>query len=1159
MIGKVLFCLSAVAYSVLGPYANAIAAIKNVDIVVTHDTGPLLTTYTIQETSGKDQPAGWPFTHGMAFRRGDLPPGTHPEIRDAKTHLPLVYQWDEIATRTENGDDGSWRHAVFSVQLPAVAANGKYTIEFVRVNGSYYANGKHTLADLCAAHKLNIIFNNVANQDNSPRDSGTMTFDVCSNIGNVGRDAPQRVATGPVRDGWVVRGAPVYATTGDNDPLIYVRYYVDVYTDPSDQNSVGQVRHIANVANSWMNVKAGSAGNSGAPGPAGFANDPQMVIYSPVVRDGTTPIVDYDALFSETVADPTLPSNSVVAASTTSPGIGTKGVSIANPGTVSGIYYGTLITDTTNPGAIPAGCYIADPYVQASNYSLSCATGAGTRGNGVQAGDNLKFDTYFVQLNNPYSDPHSGDGQDGYFRSSKSVGTHLYYGGSCFQYSTLGTPPSGMTSGNIYYPYPTLYNQQSVAGDRFQLTTSPDLASLRPPYLVLPTTLGSGTQHLDYRICHRKFATWFTADPDGKSLWTGSPSSEPFEMTLDQDSSFQGQRLYWEQTGTVPPLNLSNANFWATQFPFDGVAIDWPYAIGTYYPLGITLAAGGSGGGQHSYIGIVAEWTARWWLSQNPAEIRNTRIFALDGEAFPFTSILNEVTGRLPTVNNGPPVGSDGGGGAPYAGMGALYPHLSAPGVAGSFSGVTEPLSGVPSGGDNPSVWWFGAWPTGIYNDHQSAFTSLTPQVFGDRHWFDAMRMQANRTATTTFDGLNGCCAETRPNRTFTFPSGSGTPPAGKTFYGVLYWGNTHAQGPRGGAWMARALASAAALGADGDIERQYFLDNVKENDNWWNAMKQHKDCAVPGTPQPGAWSNSPLAALNEIENQTFMGTYQIFSKYFLWTMLHDPLAWDQFNNSHLTALQSAFGTAGWPSSTPPIYGGSFIYNQWGDNQRSVYGKCRGLYVGDVTDYGIAEPNEVIDTSTGKIFVYLASPFDSGLTFTAGDKVKNFAIEPGVYTDSREDRATGDPVQDPVGSGAAEVPYNSWSCIVNFDNVNHVFQVSHPSPDCNHPGPAITSFTGFTGTSLCSPPPYYGTLPPGMDPAHSWRCSEVLAFRLQSPNFVPNPNYVFWGYNGASALVSAGVSAALPYYNQALTSGITLKDINGSNSAYDWDPAVVVP
>lgn len=257
--------------------------------------GSVVTTYTLQNASASIIPAGTVYIAGQGFRRGDFPPGTYPVFQDAGTHAPLVQQLDEIATRRENGDDNSIRHLVFSVQLPsAVPANGTYTMEIIKQTGTYTTPAtKQTLAALCAAHTLKLDFTDVRNQAGTVRDSGHMTFDVCANIGNTGRDAPRHLAQGPVRDTYIVRGAPVYATSGNKDPLIYVEATLDLTTLASDQTSLGSVRHVMRVMSPWMNTRAGSVGNSGAPGPVGFTNDPQAISYRPQLLDGSTNLLDW--------------------------------------------------------------------------------------------------------------------------------------------------------------------------------------------------------------------------------------------------------------------------------------------------------------------------------------------------------------------------------------------------------------------------------------------------------------------------------------------------------------------------------------------------------------------------------------------------------------------------------------------------------------------------------------------------------------------------------------------------------------------------------------------------------------------------------------------------------------------------------------------------
>lgn len=97
-------------------------------------------------------------------------------------------------------------------------------------------------------------------------------------------------------DLYEVRGPLVYDTTGNKDPLLY--FVCDVYltTKASDQKSLGDLKWTCIAHNSWMNVAAGSTGNVGAPGPAGFPHDPQAISYRPSVLDGGNTVLDWSGL-----------------------------------------------------------------------------------------------------------------------------------------------------------------------------------------------------------------------------------------------------------------------------------------------------------------------------------------------------------------------------------------------------------------------------------------------------------------------------------------------------------------------------------------------------------------------------------------------------------------------------------------------------------------------------------------------------------------------------------------------------------------------------------------------------------------------------------------------------------------------------------------------
>ena len=277
-----------------------------------------ITTATFQNITGEpglpsaQAVANWPLQRGQAFKYGEVPSSSHVEIRMASgstcNGTLLDYQWDDISTRVENGMDGSWRHAVFTVRLPSVTSGSYVSLAFCKVAGTY-SPGTSTisLADICSAHPLALDLNDIRNQDDSVRGTGSATWSLCSYVSTTGRNAPLQYANGQIRRGWLVRGEPVYATTSAKDPLLYVMAYVDAYSVPGSPNTIDRVKHVVRVANAWMQVASGTAGLAGSTTcngstcPVGFTSDPQMVSYTPVFRDGATTLVDYDGIFGITV------------------------------------------------------------------------------------------------------------------------------------------------------------------------------------------------------------------------------------------------------------------------------------------------------------------------------------------------------------------------------------------------------------------------------------------------------------------------------------------------------------------------------------------------------------------------------------------------------------------------------------------------------------------------------------------------------------------------------------------------------------------------------------------------------------------------------------------------------------------------------------------
>jgi hypothetical protein len=257
--------------------------------------------------------------------------------------------------------------------------------------------------------------------------------------------------------------------------------------------------------------------------------------------------------------------------------------------------------------------------------------------------------------------------------------------------------------------------------------------------------------------------------------------------------------------------------------------------------------------------------------------------------------------------------------------------------------------------------------------------------------------------------------------------------------------------------------------------------------------------------------------------------------------------------------MRATAGISGWPTSTPAVYSGSFFYWLWGPQNKNPYGKCMGPYVGTESDCGYAEQNELIDMSSGKIAVFQNRYPDTTITFTPGDKVKNWDILLATVKQGSEDGSTGDSISNPMLGAPNEMPLSTWMCIVNIDNANHIFQVAPPSPDRAHPGSTITSFSGtFQSEYRSEPGTYTATMPPGFNASQTWHCQCVLAFRTQSPIYPANRTYVYWAGSGYAALAIAGVANAKASYNLSRAAA-EITDLSSTEAAFDWDPDIVVP
>jgi hypothetical protein len=829
--------------------------------------GSQVTTATWTNHSGIALAVGSPISGAQPFRYSDIPVGHHPRIQDAVTHVAQSQQWDEIATWNENfaawngqisgttmtvnsissgriaigtgvtganvapntfvialgtatggtgtyivnnsqsiaaegmsyANDGSWRHGVWTILLPvAVQAGASYQIEFTDDPTPYSAGSGPALSTLCSggnAHDLKIHLTNIRNQDLSVRKTGDATFSFCTAVSNTGRDAPRTLQNGVVAAMYELRGNFVY-TDATQDPLLYARCPVKLYT-------TGDVEWTCQIYNSWMNVAAGSAGNSGNPGPVGLTNDPQVVTYHPEIDDGATKVLAWDNL-SWTVASS------------------------------------------------------SNPIVQ---------TGAGQH---ATVGCGEDFSGYLANC----------------FFNAASTGTDAWYYGQALWVTSTGTPPGGLAANNLYW----VYNSSSdnwgngpvdsfLPGDTTHFTMGNSPNPSNHPAAALTSSQGSGTTTFQYMIWHPVRMSWTTVDATTDENWAPAGGGATRTTRPVYPGLTAPEKFYWEQTGVVTPITSNQPSRAISSIRYD-LGLD-----GNYHAMGRNNVIGEIGGAKRPDLGFPNEFGSYCWAVQTLAACRVARVFSLSASMYPIRSLLNEATGSIPAINNGPPTGPGGNGvGGSYSQLGAPMPST----VVNKAANVVAPLEGVPS--SIMSNWESGVFAStgGTYISHEPNFPGFTFAMWGWRGYLDLLWQETNGifSVIDTYASTSGLGFEGVRNI-----QSNGNLQTGPVYAAVM----VNCCQNRGSARMLWNDTLAAALGADGNIERQYFRDMQIENDNYDTGYEQYRNGTnsnftvginPPNTPTGGGTggANAPTG------QDMFIINYVFSAAYMMATLQHQPM-----------------------------------------------------------------------------------------------------------------------------------------------------------------------------------------------------------------------------------------------------------------------------
>jgi hypothetical protein len=436
------------------------------------------------------------------------------------------------------------------------------------------------------------------------------------------------------------------------------------------------------------------------------------------------------------------------------------------------------------------------------------------------------------------------------------------------RYSTTGTALGGLALGHLYWVFNCL---TEITGGAITNTIALMNTPLINSQVTLPLTSlsqGTGNHTFTFVMWHPHHQAWVAEDTSADENWATRGSTARFTRRI-YPAFTSAEKLYWEETGLVPPINTSQ--------PTPTVQMSYRGSDGilAYNPFSKMNVIGGDQEGEWPDLGFITEWQSQAFVNGTQTNWYWSRLYTMASYFHGPSTVLDEATGRISVLNNGPPAGPGGNGvGGTYGTGTNSTVALGTPQNRTnwvSYTGLVNPLQNVP----NSLVDWRAGIFAGTSYAHIPNFVSLSYLFFGERVFLEMSYLNAQRTSLSVNTGPGPGARDSLRDNILTGPNGTNH-----------YWEITIAcSQARGSAFMLRDRTFPAALGGDGNIERQYFNDQITENLNYYQVwVNPYKDGAttniensIQGPDYPGS-SGIP---------DTFIGNYIFLTTYGMQSYLH--------------------------------------------------------------------------------------------------------------------------------------------------------------------------------------------------------------------------------------------------------------------------------
>ena len=581
----------------------------------------------------------------------------------------------------------------------------------------------------------------------------------------------RQVSSGAVQSTWIVAGALTDVIGGAPFKNLYEEFYAVAWAN-------GRIEFMPKLGNPWFTVTS--------PTPSLYWGDHS--IYS-----GATLLRSWTQGFPITAADVN-PADLTLIATTGAAGSATGTTSftdmtLPNVPTL-GFQYGYVgMQIFIEPGsALTSGNYTIMSAPTSQTCTLDRSPGTGSGASWRIGGGSVSNAGAALQEGEPIVFTQGG-------------GATLPTGLTAGQLNFAAVNPSAGITGIFPCQTPEAYHVVSSGGQGLNTISS----------------AGTGTNTMT-RTCtvNNWQGSYLPADDNGNAWFLPARTATPYPNLT------ASEKLYWMQTGMVPPYNL-------TPPPGTGVFFNnyWTDAsnqgCGPYYrpnSLGIQ-PTGISQGGVHIGIGVWSDPSANWWMNSTVANWDQIRAMALSHATMPMMNMLNIATGYIPAGDNGPDQL-----GTSYPGLGAPFPLYCMYYNNNATQNFALPQYPALPFGNNYELYfsfWMGVGASaaleGGVTDHLPEFGVIPQYLMEGQPWMlDEIYRDGNYGVfgypKFPYDGIT--------NGTMTIPGA--TPPKQ---YAKFCWAG---QAPRSFAWGMRSPIYSSVVGANSRPEQNYWWSIVGQN-----------------------------------------------------------------------------------------------------------------------------------------------------------------------------------------------------------------------------------------------------------------------------------------------------------------------------------------